>query len=502
MSQPSTSPGQALGRQAVRGTIAVFAGNTVSRVVGLLGALYLMSRIGVADFGVVAYAASLLAICDAASNWGFAQAAIHRRERVDATFGTFLVLRVAMLLGALGVLAIGSLAFRHALSQRTSLAVMGVLAAAAVCDAVCDVLATRLARAMRFGRIVVADVLSVTLATGVAVALAALGWGIWALVASRALYPAVRMAALACVGAVEPIRIAFHAQDARWLLRFALPLWFGSLATTWVLRYDDLVVGSLCGRAALGYYDRAYWLALLPLGFVTGVLTRVSFPLYARLQGDRARLSEAFRIASGATLRLAAPLALGVALALPDFLVVVRLERWLPVTPIVRWLLVYALLRPLMDDAGGLLTAVGLPRTCGLTLVAEALALLVLCPLFTRAWGPEGAAASVGLVVLGGLAAWYAWALPRVVEVAYGHVLAWPLASAAVAGAAGLALERWSGLPVGLACGALKLAAVAVLYAAGLLLLDGRQTLADLKALLRHALGGAAAPPDRMAPDG
>lgn len=478
--------GQALGRQAVHGTLAVFAGNTVSRVVGLLGSLYLMYKVGVEDFGIVAYAASLLALCDAASNWGFAQAAVHRRERVDETFATFLVLRVAMLLGVLGILAAGSAVFREALSQRTQFGVLGALAVAAVCDAVSDVQATRLARALRFGRVAIAEAAGVAAATAAAVGLAALGQGLWALVAQRVLYSAVRVAALACLGVVEPIRIGFHAQDARWLLRFALPLWFGSLATAWVLKYDDLVVGQLRGKAALGYYDRAYWLALLPLAFVTGVLTRVSFPLYARLQGDRAQLSEAFRIASGATLRLAGPLALGLALALPDFLVVARLERWLPMTPLVRWLMVYAILRPLMDDAGGLLTAVGRPKACGHTLVGEALALAVLCPVFTWRWGAEGAAASVGLVVFAGLALWYARFLPRVVDIAYAHLLAWPLLALGSAAAAAAGIERWSGLGLGLAAGAAKLAAISLVYVAVLLALDGRQTLADLRALRGH----------------
>lgn len=487
-----------LAQKAVRGTMAVFLSNTVSRLVSFLGGLYLMERVGVADFGAVAYAASLLAIADAFSNWGFSQAATRREERVEETFSTFLVLRVGMLFGALAILAIGVGAFWGAVAQRTHLAVLGVLAAGAVCDAVSDVRATRLVRSLRFGRMMIADVVSVAVATGMAVAAAALGWGIVALLLNRVLYSVARATSLACLGAREPIRIGFHKKDAAWLLRFGLPLWLGSLATTWVLHFDDLVVGHLRGKETLGHYDRAYALALLPLAFITGVLTRVSFPLYARLQADRARLSEAFRIVSGATLRLAGPMALGLALAIPDFLAVMRWGQWEPMTPIFRWLLVYAMLRPLMDDAGGLLTAVGRPRVTGHTLVAEALALVVLCPMLTAWWGAEGAAASVGLVVLGGLATWYVVFLPCVLEVRYFRLLVPPLASLLAAGAAGIAVQRWAGLAVGLPRGAATLAAVAAVYLAGILLLEGRQTLADLALLRRHALGDKThAHPDR-----
>ncbi|MBM4034539.1 MAG: hypothetical protein FJ291_22570 [Planctomycetes bacterium] len=476
-----------LAQQAVRGTMAVFAANTVSRLVSFLGGLYLMEKVAAPDFGAVAYAASLLAIADSFANWGFAQAATHRQERVEETFSTFLVLRVGMLCAALGVLAIGGGLFRDELSRRTHLGVLFALGAAAVCDAVADVQATRLVRSMRFGRVMIADVVSVTVAMSAAVAAAALGWGIVALLFSRCYYSGVRAVSLVCLGVVEPIRIGFHRHDAAWLLRYGLPLWLGSLATTWVLNYDDLVVGHLCGKTVLGHYDRAYSLGLLPLAFVTGVLTRVSFPLYARLQGDRARLSEAFRIVSGATLRLAGPMAVGLALAIPDFLAVMRWERWQPMTPIFRWLLIYAILRPLMDDAGGLLTAIGRPKVTGHTLVAEALALSILCPIFTKVWGAEGAAASVGLVVIGGLGTWYVVFLPRMLDVSYLRLLVPPLVSLVLAGAAGMAVHAYSGLAAGLPCGAAKLASIAAVYIGFILLLDGRQTLSDLRSLRDRA---------------
>ncbi len=486
-----------LAQQAVRGTMAVLVANTVSRLVATLGQLYLRGRVTPEEFGIVAFAASLLAICDAMANWGFSQAATHRQERVPETFCAFLLLRVAMLLGVFCVLGLASLPFRRLLLERSDSFVFVALAVTVLGEAVCDVQGTQLARSLLFGRLMAIDVAGVIIGTASAVAAAASGWGLWAVVVNRAVTASVRLVCLSLL-APNPARAGFHAADARWLLRFGLPLWLGSLATTWVLRYSHLVVGEIGGQTALGHYDFAHELALLPLVFVTGVLTRVSFPLYARLQGDRARLSEAFRIVSGTTLRLAGPMALGLALAMPDFLAVMRWEQWQPMTPIFRWLLAYAILRPLMDDAGGLLTAVGRPKVTGHTLVAEALALLVLCPLFTMWWGAEGAAASVGLVVLGGLGTWYVVFLPRVLDVPYLRLLIPPLVSLGIAAAAGIAVQTWSGLATGLPCGAAKLAAVTVAYLAGILALDGRQMIADLRALRRHALGDKThAHPDR-----
>ena len=488
--QGTANSTQGLARQAVRGTLLAAAGNVAVRAVGLAGALYLMARVPPRDFGVVEYAASLLAIWGSLGDWGFSLGAIHRQERVDETFSTCLVLRLALAAGVLAVLGAGAAVLEGTGALRTRLDVLAALGGAVVVDAAGDVWAARLRKALRFGRLTVVDVVAVVVATAVGVALAAGGLGRWALVGNRASHSLVRAVGLRAA-TLEPTRLRFVAADARWLLRYGLPLWLGGLATAWVLKFDDLVVGQMEGELTLGHYGRAYALALVPLGLVSAVLTRVSFPLYARLQADRARLSEAFRLATGATLRLTAPLALGMALAIGDLLAVLGWEQWTPMVPLFRWLLVYAALRPLMDDAGSLLAAVGQTRVAGHTLLGEAAALLVLCPLLTWQLGAEGAAVSVGLVVVGGLAVWYIRYLPRHLAVAYRSILLWPLVSVGLGTAAGAGVAAWARLGVGLAGGVVKLLTLSVVYAVALLALDGRQTVADLRTLRRHAFGSA-----------
>jgi len=477
-----------LARTAVRGTLVVAAGNLAVRAAGFATTLYLMGRIGARDFGVFDYAAALLAIAGSLGDCAFTLGAVHRQERVSETFSACLVLRLAMVSGVLVLVAGASMAFQGPLSARTDLRVLGILAAAMVADAASDVLAARLSKALRFGRLVAMDVTTATVAAGVAITMAACGLGVWALVGNRVAATVVRITCV-WVASVERTPLRLTREDALWLFRYGLPLWIGGLATTWLLKSDGLVVGSLLDSATLGQYGRAYALALVPLGLVTAVLTRVSFPLYARLQGERAMLSEAFRIASGTAFRLVAPMVAGMAVVMPDFVAVMHWTQWQPMVSIFRWLLLYALVRPLMDDAGSLLAAVGQPRAAGQTLVAQAVAMLFLCPLLTWRFRAEGAAASVGLVFAGGLAFWYIVYLPRFVDVAYGRMLLRPLLSVAVAAGAALGLGVWANLPAGLWGMLAKLFAITVVYGAAMLALDGSQILADLRALRRHVLG-------------
>ena len=179
----------------MRGTLAVALSNVVTRAVGFATALYLMGRVSTAAFGLVDYAVALLAIASAASNWGFAQAAVHRKERVAETFSTFLVLRlaaVAVVVAAVGAVAVAA---PDLLGKRTHLAALAVLAGALVIEAGCEAPAARLSRELRFGRLMVVDIASAALAAAVGVAMAALDYGLWALVAYRASHIVARASA-------------------------------------------------------------------------------------------------------------------------------------------------------------------------------------------------------------------------------------------------------------------------------------------------------------------
>lgn len=486
--QDESNAARDLARAAVRGVMKVAVSNGIMSLVLFFGGIYLMEKVSPADFGIVKYAVALLVIFESLGNWGFAHGAIHRQERVEETFSAYLVLRLALTAGALCVLGVGALVFWDAIADKMAVEALAVLGGATLVNAVSDVWATRLQRAMRFGRLALVETVSAVVATALGVVLAAMGLGLWALIANRAIYYLLRSFGF-WLASVERTRFRLAREDAVWLLQFGLPLWLGGLATTWVLQYDDLVVGSFLGSTALGHYDRAYKLALRPLALVTGVLTFVSMPLYARLQGHRARLSEAFGLVAGATFRLVAPLAAGLALVVPDFIVVMQWWQWAPIVPLFRWLLIYTLVRPLMDDAGGLLTAVGHPKVAGHTLIGQAVALLVLCPLLTGWFGAEGAAMSVGIVVVGGLGLWYVRYLPRFVSVDYHRILLWPLLSVSVASAAAWSAVAWARLDVGLASGVVKLVVLTAVYVAALLALDGRGTLADARTLRRHTFG-------------
>jgi O-antigen/teichoic acid export membrane protein len=162
-------------------------------------------------------------------------------------------------------------------------------------------------------------------------------------------------------------------------------------------------VGSLVGVIALGYYDRAYRTAQWPSTLLYALIARTGFYTYARLQDAPERLGRALRMMVWLIAVLALSVALAVVVAAPDLLLLLYGERWVPSAPYLRMLALVAGVRPLVDNANTLFTAVGKPWLAArLTGVQVAVLTVVGLPLVWQ-WGALGACLSVAAATGAGL---------------------------------------------------------------------------------------------------
>ena len=77
---------------------------------------------------------------------------------------------------------------------------------------------------------------------------------------------------------------------ARRILRFsAFQVGFG-MVNYFARNLDNLLVGALMGKASLGYYDKAYKVMQYPLNYLTGIFSSVLQPYLSEYQDDRERL--------------------------------------------------------------------------------------------------------------------------------------------------------------------------------------------------------------------
>jgi PST family polysaccharide transporter len=113
------------------------------------------------------------------------------------------------------------------------------------------------------------------------------------------------------------------------------------------------------GKADAGLYYLAVKMLLFPLSSINSVLSRVLFPLFAKIQDDDDRLRNAFLKVTATIAMLVLPFVVGFAVLAEPIVAGILPERWLPVIPLVTALAVVALMQSLTTSVGNIYLAKG-----------------------------------------------------------------------------------------------------------------------------------------------
>jgi PST family polysaccharide transporter len=110
---------------------------------------------------------------------------------------------------------------------------------------------------------------------------------------------------------------------------------------------DNIVVGRLMDTAALGYYQMAYRISIIPITEITDVFSKVTFPVYSNFGSEKKRLWRAFSKTAGVIALLVIPISILI-FAFPTFIVNVLLGKdWLTIVPALKVLAVFGVVRSL-----------------------------------------------------------------------------------------------------------------------------------------------------------
>jgi O-antigen/teichoic acid export membrane protein len=418
----------------------------------------------VETFGVYALALAVVRTTSTLPQFGLTAAFLHRApetEQEEPAASVLFTLR-------LGFVAVWALALAAGAAAWAEGSLRTALLALAACSLVAEpafVPRQLLTRRLRYRRIALYVVLDAVIGSGVSIALALAGAGLWALLATDAVAAALQLAVFLGFAPPWRPRLRLEPRVIAYFLRFGSQ-GFGAAVVDRVLeRLPDLWLGAVMGKLSLGFYSRARRLAAYPGQLVTDPLVTVLPATYAELGPRPAALAEAARDSLGVLARAGAGLAAVVLVAAPLLVEGLLGPRWLPALAPLRVLSLLLLLEPLRLALTSLLVALGRPGRVA-RLRAAQLALLVVGLLAGAGFGTTWAiAGAVVLAAAGGTAALGA-ALYADLPLSWWRVLAAPLVAGAAAIAAGSAVAPadWA-----------EPAAAAATYAGVLAVLDGAE---------------------------
>ncbi len=250
-----------LKRRSLLSGLISFAAQPIKLGFGIGSTAILARILTPADFGLVAMVAPLLTLADSLSNFGLETATVQREEldnkQLSASF--WLSLKVNAVVVGLIVFMAPILAYFYQEQELIGISLTMAIGFLAVC--LTFVHKSLLKRQMRFGVITTTEVISLILASAIAITAASKGWGYWALVLQIVSMQLIESVAYLIICPWRPKKYTENNQNdanLRAMFSYGAHLTGFRFLTRIGMQLDRIIVGSLGGAGTLGLYQIAY----------------------------------------------------------------------------------------------------------------------------------------------------------------------------------------------------------------------------------------------------
>jgi O-antigen/teichoic acid export membrane protein len=214
-----------------------------------------------------------------------------------------------------------------------------------------------------FDRLAQVEIIATVAGTVVAIGGALLGFGVLSLVAGELANATVRAAVLIAIGwrRWKPA-LTFSPAHLRGYLSFGMYQMGERSLNYFNKNIDKILIGRLLGPELLGFYTLAFNLIIYPISIINPIITRVSYPIFAKLQNEIAMLRQGYMEVMQILALINFPLFFGFAVTAPVVIPTFFGPQWMPSVLIAQILAGVGLIRSTGNPVGSLLYAKGYAR--------------------------------------------------------------------------------------------------------------------------------------------
>lgn len=280
-----------LGKKASRGAAVTLAGQIIRITVQLLGIVLLARLLSPSDYGVTAMVLAIIGVGEILRDFGLSSAAIQAKTLTRGQRANLFWINVGIGLALTIIVAALAQPIAAFYGDDRLVLVTLVLSCTFFLNGFSTQFRADLNRHFRFGQLAGVEIGAQVIALGIALALAAMGWGYWAIVAQQVLQVLLQAIVLPVIAGWWP-GLPKRGEEMRPFLTFG-----GGLVGAQLLNYasrnvDAIVIGRQFGAQELGFYNRAFQLMVLPLNQINAPSSRVALPTLSRLQDQPKRYAE------------------------------------------------------------------------------------------------------------------------------------------------------------------------------------------------------------------
>ena len=173
------------------------------------------------------------------------------------------------------------------------------------------------------------------------------GFGVWSLAIQQLSSAFIRVILLWFLGSWRP-SFTFRLGSLKIFFGFGSKLLVSGILNKIFDNIYLIVIGKVFSPSDLGYFTRANNLQQLPSQTLSGIVSRVTFPVFSSIQeSDREKLKRGMKKALTSLVLINFPMMIGMAVTARPLVIILLTEKWLPIVGYLQLLCLVGLMFPL-----------------------------------------------------------------------------------------------------------------------------------------------------------
>lgn len=335
-----------LRKRAKKGFVWTFAQQFGNQIIGFTISLILARILLPEEFGLIGMIAIFVAVGNTLLNAGLTQSLIRSEDLDETDYSTVFYFNLASAIAVyILVFYTGPLIARF-YDQPILTDIVRLYCLSFIFSAFSAVQLARLTKKLDFKTQTLVAIPATIIGGVVGVIMAYSGYGVWSLVWSSLITSFLSSVQLWFYSKWKPVLI-FSTKKFIKHFHFGYKLTLSGLLNRIFDNIFLLVIGKYFSAAQVGFYTRAETTKQLPLSNIFNSLDKITYPMFAEIQNDDARLKRVYKQLLQMVLFVVAPLLIFIAVLGEPIFRFLFTEKWLPAVPYFQILCVTGILYPL-----------------------------------------------------------------------------------------------------------------------------------------------------------
>lgn len=332
--------------KTIAGLFWTFAERIGAQLVSFVVSIVLARLLMPEEYGIIAIVWVFINICNVFVNSGFGRSLIQKKNADDLDFSSVFWFSLAMSLVLYAGLFIAAPWIARWYEMELLAPVLRVMGLRLIVAAFNTVQKAKVSRDMEFRKFFFSTIGGTLFSAVVGIAMAYLGFGVWALVAQELTNVAIDTTILFITIQWRP-RLQFSLERMKGLFSYGWKVLVSSLIDTLYEDFRSLYVGKLYTAEDLAYYTRGKQFPHLLVDNVNTSIASVLFPAISAAQGDPDAVKAMTRRAMMTSSYVLTPMLVGLAAVAEPMITLLLTEKWLPCVPFLQILCINCALMPL-----------------------------------------------------------------------------------------------------------------------------------------------------------